>query len=96
MAGVLDGAEDQHARRRGRDVDEQVIAQFRALGPHQFVRVLAGERVEHRVAEASLAGAVGPDQQARAGVIAADCGDEGGATALSGQGGEGRLRAHGS
>ena len=58
--GVVDGAEDDHSRGRGGDIDEHrnaavELAQLGALCPQKLRGGLEGGFVERRVAEGSLA-----------------------------------------
>ena len=96
MARVLDGAEDEHARRRRGDVDEQLAPQLRALRPHQLVGVGDALRVERGVPERPLAVPVGAHEQPLAGVRPAHRGDERRPLVRLRRLRERALRAHGS
>ncbi len=93
---VGDRPEDEQPWRGRGDVDEQLAAQLRALGPHQLLRVGEHPGVERRVAERPLAPPVGPGQHPAPGARTADRGHQGGALVPASGVGERPLHAHGS
>ena len=91
---VRHGAEDEHARRGRGDVDEQLAAQLRGLGPHQLVRRGACPDVERVVAERPLARAVDVYEQPPAGVGAGHRRHQRRPSILASDRGKRGLRAH--
>jgi hypothetical protein len=76
VVGVGNRSEDQQARGGSRDVDEELAAQLRALGPHQLRGARDGSRVKLGVPERPVEAAIGAHQDPLAGSWTAHCGDE--------------------